>query len=200
MPKLVDADLRRQEVAEAVFRIARRDGLEHASLRNVATEAGLAIGSVRHYFADQADVMIFAMRHFVDRMTQRLLDRIANRPDPTASPHERAAALEGLLSELLPLDEVRREETAVWLAFTASARTRPELQPYAHELYVDTRRMLQKVLAGFLAPALDLDTETERLYALIDGLAVHGVLQPDRAGPPAIRAALRRHLAEITVR
>ena len=53
VPKFVDAALRRQEVVEAVFRIIAADGLERASLREVADEAELAVGSVRHYFAQQ---------------------------------------------------------------------------------------------------------------------------------------------------
>ncbi|MEV0662880.1 TetR family transcriptional regulator C-terminal domain-containing protein [Actinomadura luteofluorescens] len=49
-----------------MFRVVRRDGLEQASLRTVAAEAGLAIGSVRHSFGGQADIMIFAMRTFAE--------------------------------------------------------------------------------------------------------------------------------------
>lgn len=37
MPKLVDPVARRQEVVDAVFRVAVRDGLQHASLRKSPT-------------------------------------------------------------------------------------------------------------------------------------------------------------------
>ena len=41
MPKIVDHEARRAELAEAVWRLASRDGLEAVTLRGVAAEAGL---------------------------------------------------------------------------------------------------------------------------------------------------------------
>jgi DNA-binding transcriptional regulator YbjK len=72
VPKVVDPVARRQEVAEAVLRVVRRDGLEQASVRNVAREAGLSMGSLRHYFASQSELMVFAFRTVVDRIESRL--------------------------------------------------------------------------------------------------------------------------------
>ncbi|MEI5134937.1 TetR family transcriptional regulator [Streptomyces libani] len=57
MPKQVDREARRREVVDALFRVAVRDGLQRASLRAVADEARLNIGSVRHYFAGQEELM-----------------------------------------------------------------------------------------------------------------------------------------------
>jgi AcrR family transcriptional regulator len=205
MPKIVDPEARRREVAEAVFRVARRDGLEQASLRNVAAEAGLAIGSVRHYFGGQADIMIFAMRYFAERAGERLRLRAGRLavPDPAAPPAEHAAALEALFAELLPLDAERREEAEVWLAFVVGARTRPELRPLAAEMHGDLRSIALRVLraagrTGVLRPDLDLEAEAARVHALVDGLTLHAVLQPESSGPEEIRAVLRRHVAELT--
>jgi AcrR family transcriptional regulator len=55
-----------------VFRVIRRDGVDQASLRAVATEAGLVIGSVRHYFATHDEMIVFAMRVLADRVTTRI--------------------------------------------------------------------------------------------------------------------------------
>ncbi|MCP2336399.1 TetR/AcrR family transcriptional regulator [Actinomadura rupiterrae] len=205
MPKLVDPGERRREVAEAIFRVARRDGLEHASLRAVAAEAGLAVGSVRHYFDGQADLMIFAMRYFAERAGQRIREAAGRlrMPDPDAPAAEHVTTLELLLAETLPLDDRRREEAEVWLAFVTSARTNPDLRPYAQELYDDLAGMLDKLLAaadglGALRTGLDLRAERIRLNALLDGLTMHGVLQPQRMGPAELASALRHHLVTIT--
>ncbi|WP_199486588.1 TetR family transcriptional regulator C-terminal domain-containing protein [Actinomadura logoneensis] len=165
----------------------------------------MAVGSVRHYFEGQADLMIFAMRYFAERAGRRIRDAAAalRTPDPDAPPAEHAAALEGLLAEILPLDDRRREEAEVWLAFTTAARTRPDLRPYARELYDETAAMLDALLAaadrlGALRPGLDLRAERIHLNALLDGLTVHAVLQPDRMGPADLADALRRHLTTLT--
>lgn len=205
MPKIVDPEARRREVAEAVFRVARRDGLEQASLRNVAAEANLAIGSVRHYFGGQADIMIFAMRYFAERAGERMRRRAGGLavPDPAAPPAEHMATLEALFAELLPLDAERREEAEVWLAFSVGARTRPELRPLAREMHDDLRSIAVRVLeaagrAGVLRPGLDIAAEAARVHALVDGLTLHAVLQPESTGPEEMRTVLRRHIGELT--
>ncbi len=39
--------------------------------------------------------------------------------------------------------------------------------------------------------------EAERLHALLDGLALHGAMRPERLPPRRIVAVLRRHLDEL---
>ncbi|GAA2742225.1 TetR/AcrR family transcriptional regulator [Kitasatospora cinereorecta] len=203
MPKLVDPAARRLDVADAVFRIAVRDGLAHASLRNVADEAGLNIGSVRHYFAGHQELMLFAMRAMLDRVGERLTGRVEAAGDlAAASPERRRAVVTGLLEELLPLDERRRAEVTVFVEFTAAARTDPALHALARQAAESTRRLLTRVVtrlaaAGDLAPGIYPDAEAVRLWALVDGLALNAVLHPDLLPPDACRRALRAHLAGL---
>lgn len=199
MPKVVDPEARREQVAEAVFRVVRRDGLEQASLRNVAEEAGLAIGSVRHYFAGHSELMVFAMQAMNERVVRRLLEHV----EQLETIDDRLPIVESMLAELLPLDERRREEATIWLAFATAARTRPELRPHAEESYDGLRRLVFKVLDGArrsdrLREGTDLAVEVERLCALIDGLTVHAVLHPDRMDAETMTRVLRHHLQSLT--
>ena len=50
MPKVVDHDERREDVAEAAWRVIGRDGLEGATLREISREAGFTTGVIQHYF------------------------------------------------------------------------------------------------------------------------------------------------------
>lgn len=198
MPKKVDPEARRDEVVDAVFQVVRRAGFEQASLRNVAEEAGLAIGSVRHYFDGHTDLMVFAMRASLDRVSARLMERVGPLL-ATEDPGERTEGVERMLAELLPLDERRREEATVWLAFTMASRTRPELRPLAQEAYDGMRRLVRRIVDGIARhrPVGDPVVETERLCALIDGLTLEGVLHPDRMTPELMLRALRRHLQTL---
>ncbi|MFE4970874.1 TetR/AcrR family transcriptional regulator [Kitasatospora sp. NPDC056651] len=199
MPKIVDPVERRQAVADAVLRVAAREGLEHTSLRNVAEEAGLAIGSVRHYFAGSSELMIFAMRELARRIEARIRTHAAVLLDPAAVGTDRRERTVRLLAETLPLDAERREESALWLSFVTAARTRPDLRPRAAEVQAGLDDLVRHVLAeseraGGLAPGLDLGIETRRLSALLDGLTLQAVQHPDLVGPDDLRAVLRRHL------
>lgn len=123
MPKHVDHDQRRDELAAAVWRLVVREGVEAASLRRVAAEAGWSVGSVRHYFAAQHELLAFAMELVVTRATERI-----RRTPAGADTHATAAAL---LGQLLPLDDERRAEMQVWLAFSTRAAVDPALRPSA---------------------------------------------------------------------
>jgi AcrR family transcriptional regulator len=205
VPKIVDPEERRRAVAEAVFRVICRDGIEQASLRNVAAEAGLAIGSVRHYFAGHTELMVFAMREMAARLMTRLTAHAERLLDPSAplSPGEQREIVAGMLAELLPLDDERRTEVVVWLSFAAAARTRPELRAYADELYDGLLALTTRVLegarrSGRLRPGADVALEARRLCALLDGLALEAAFYPDRLEPDTLLAVLRTHLTALT--
>ena len=194
MPKVVDPVERRREVVEAVLRVIRRDGLEQASVRNVAREAGLSMGSLRHYFASQSELMVFAFRTVIDRIESRLA-----RLEPESDPRRRA---ERVLAELLPLDDERRAENELWLAFTSRAMVDPALGDLRDEGYdalrSGCRAILTDLSAAGLAPA-DVHTETERLHALLDGLAVHAAMRPDIHTAESLKAAIGRHLDALAI-
>ncbi|SEL91895.1 TetR/AcrR family transcriptional regulator [Streptacidiphilus jiangxiensis] len=180
MPKVVDPEQRRASVAEAVWRVVLRNGLDGVSVRTVATEAGLSAGSLRHYFATQAEVLTFAMQLVIDRVRARV---------------HVATTVRDVIGELLPLDAERRAEAEVWLAFSTRAQVDPTLRALR-----DTSYDLLEALCGRLVEAVApgaQDVEVERLYALIDGLVLHAVMRPDRATPELLRTVVDRHLEEL---
>jgi AcrR family transcriptional regulator len=194
MPKVVDPTQRRRDLAEAVWRVVRRDGLELASVRNVAREAGLSMGSLRHYFGSQSELMSFAFRTIIDRIESRL---VGLPPEP--DPRRRA---ERALAELLPLDDERRAENEVWIAFTSRAMVDPALSVERDEGYNALRAgchaMVTDLSAAGLAP-IDVRAEAERLHALLDGLAVHAAMRPDIHTSQSLIAVIARHLDALAI-
>jgi AcrR family transcriptional regulator len=181
VPKIVDAEARRQDVVEAVLRIIAGDGLERASLRETADEAGLAVGSVRHYFAGSEELLAFSFASVVDRIVRRLE---ASLPGVHAavpgSPGHRAAILT-LLCGLLPLDGPRALEVCAWMAFRNAARVRPFLAAEADRSHREVAVIVGTVISALRPedePKENLVVEAERLLATLDGLCMHALLQP----------------------
>ncbi|MFE4255746.1 TetR/AcrR family transcriptional regulator [Streptomyces sp. NPDC056910] len=205
MPKYVDPDARRLIVVDALFRVVVREGLQRTSLRAVADEAQLNIGSLRHYFASQQDLMRFAMQSMLDRVGSRLLERIERIGDLEDHPRpEQLQLTGGLLAELLPLDERRRAEVTVFLDFNTAARTNPAFADLSRQAAEGTRKLVRRVLtrldaSGALRPGLDLDMETERLTALLDGLSLSAVLHPEILNPRASVDVLLAHLGDLSL-
>lgn len=175
-----------------MWRLVRRDGLEQASVRNVAREAGLSTGSLRHYFASQSELLSFAMALVADRVRRRVLD-----VEASGNPREHA---EQILHELLPLDEERRAEAEVWLAFTARALVDPELRRVREETYDALHQVCQYVVHLLLGPASGSpgsELEIERLYAVLDGLTLHALLRPEATTSDRAIATLAAHLDQL---
>jgi AcrR family transcriptional regulator len=195
MPKKVDAAARRQEVVEALFRVAVRDGLARVSLRTVADEARLNIGSLRHYFDSHVELMRFAMQAMLDRVAARVQVRL-DHLDPQAPQDKRVHAAVALLAELLPLDDARRDEVTVFVDFATLSRTRPELRDLAAEAAIGTRGAAREVLTYVTgtAPAAE---EIERLTSLVDGLGLNAVLHPDLISAADAERVLITHLTRL---
>ena len=195
MPKIVDHHKQKQKVAQAAMRVIKQDGLENASVRKVAVEAGISAGSMRHYFSTQQELFLFSMTLIQERVKERMTGLQLN-----GSTEENVLAL---LEQVLPLDEERRFEMEVWQAFTVKSMTEPDLQPLNAKMYDELFQMTQYCLMtlkedGLLLYHIDLFVKTERLYAVINGLALNGILPPHRLPPQLIRSVLQMHLQSIT--
>jgi len=200
MPRTADPDVhvrRRAQLADAALEIVRRDGIDAVSVRSVAAEAGLSMGSLRHYFATQSELLAFALGEVERRIRERLAALDGSRP-----PRE---VLEQILSLLVPIDPQSLLEHEIWLAFVGKARSEPALASLSERVYDEVRELIRRHVWEVLRVE-DVDVElasdevalaTEQTYALIDGLVLHAVMRPDEWPPERIRSILRRHISTL---
>lgn len=177
MPKIVNHDERREEVVAAARRIILRAGIDAATTRAIAKEAGYSNGVLTHYFADKDEILLSALRSSHRRITERLAEKLTGLTG--------LAALRELLLDNLPMDEERVQETGLEIGFWARSLTSPALlrtqREEAADLHLLLRTLLQSAAdAGEIADE-ELDDTAERLLALVDGLSLHRLLYPDRA-------------------
>ncbi|MCQ4120471.1 TetR/AcrR family transcriptional regulator [Rhodococcus tibetensis] len=173
MPKLIDHDQRQQKIAEAVWRVIQRDGIGAVSVRDVAAEAGVSTGSLRHVFASKAELLAYSMQ-----LVQRRVRERAREHSSISDPWTRALAI---LDEMLPLDDRRRCEMEVNLALVAEGPAHPKVREIARDAQHELRAGCASILAGlaahgYVAPERDIDAEAMRLHALVDGAAMHALL------------------------
>src|SRR6188472_4105948 len=79
MPRIVDVDVRRAELTDATARVIARSGIEAATMREIAAEAGWTTGALTHYFADKRELLLATFQSSVaaGRAARRLHDRSA---------------------------------------------------------------------------------------------------------------------------
>lgn len=195
MPKVVDHEQRREELAAAVWRLAAHEGLESVTVRRVADEAGWSTGALVHYFSDKEELLLFAFRTVADRVGRRMAATEAR----TADPLELARAM---LAEGLPLDRERQEEVRVWFAFLGLALTRPALARAQRVTYRSWRdRVAEHLCAaqrdGAIRPGADAAAEAAALVALVDGIAVQASFEPRRFPAARQRELVDARLDEL---
>jgi AcrR family transcriptional regulator len=196
VPKKVDHRERRALIVDALMKVAARGGLEAVSLRHVAAEAGVTTGMVQHYFATKDEMMRFALGGIVERTTARIEAAMAAAPQPMTP----AATVRTLLITLLPLDEERRADGTVGLAFLAYSA----VEPTAADLLRDGTAQMAAFMAdqielarrdGLVPDDLDATGAGAGLVALMEGLSIY-VLGGHYPAETAVRA-LDAHLRLI---
>jgi AcrR family transcriptional regulator len=176
MPKRVDHEERRRQIAEALLRVAAVRGLHAAGMREVAAEAGVSLRLVQYYFGTKEELLLAAMQHLAARFGAQAMARFreASGPGGPASPRD---VITAILAEALPADHDRRTFYVVYTAYLALSLTDPAL---AIEPLVKNSDAVAGVMAAQLRAAqaagdtpadLDPDLEAFSLMALSAGLA-----------------------------
>lgn len=196
MPKVVDHEQKRAELAQAVWRVVGRRGLDAATVREIAAEARCSTGTIVHYFADKDGALVYALRLAGERAGERMR-RAAAQTDGVV-------ALRAALHEALPLDAGRRREWGVWLGFWGRSVGDPRLAR-EHARRHDERREIVRalVLAAQEMGELRADVAAVRvadtLTALVDGIGLQAALDPKRLTPDRQVSLLDRHLQTLVV-
>ena len=188
MPRQVDHDERRQELAAAAARVIARSGVAGATLREVAAEAGWTTGALTHHFSDKRDLLRFTLEASLERRWARRQRRRSMTADE---------ALRATLVDALPIDEDSLLHWTVTVAFCAHAAGDPEMALTQRDAYRDFRDDVTALVTNTgRAAGPDAVREAERLIALLDGVALQALFDPATWPPErqiaVIDDALRR--------
>jgi AcrR family transcriptional regulator len=186
VPKVVDVDQRRAELADAAARLIARAGIEAATMREVAAEAGLTTGALTHYFADKHELLLTTFQMSLAR-------RRSQRPPAADTPPETLllAALEGAL----PLDDDRRRHWLVTIACCSQAAGDPELAKAQSQAYDEFATYVATLAqACGLATRRTAPDKAAHLIAIADGIAIQALFHPAAWAPTRQRAVLHAML------
>jgi AcrR family transcriptional regulator len=171
VPKVVDHDSRRHELAAAVWEVIARDGVDGISIRAVAAASGWSSGALRHYFSTRAELLAFACEHVIDQVTRRI--RALHR---TGSPVQ---AVRTILLETMPVDRMHRTESSIAFAFLALGLGDPRLAEVQRRHFTGMHELCLRLIHDLgelnaLRPVeQDAETLARRMHAVVDGLTVH---------------------------
>lgn len=179
----------RTQVVEAAWRVVAAEGVQGATMRAIAAEAGVTTGFVTHYFDDKDELLAAVLRYNNLRARDRLMAAIGE--------HRGLVALEAAVDALLPIDADRRRVWQVWIAAwrptAGSEHLTDELRGGRRFVERLLRKLLEQAVADDELPqTLDVAYEATRLVTLIAGTGLIAGVEP----PARVRRAAKRMLAE----
>jgi AcrR family transcriptional regulator len=197
MAARVDHEERRTQIAEALLRIADTEGLQSASMRAVAAEAGVSLRLVQYYFTTKEALLLDALA----RLGIQLQARMESWIKAAGSPPTPRSILTAILSCILPTDAESRRITRTYAAYYTLVLSDPDVLEKFGTLPPD---LLESFLAkqiraaqqtGEIDPAVDPELTGAGLLAMVNGLG-QSVLGGQRTGDAAL-AILTHHLNEL---
>ena len=196
MPKVVDHDERRRQIAVAVSDIAAERGLGDVSFREVATRARVSVSLVQHYFGDKANLLRTTLEIQSGTMNTYIAERLAHlgtNPDPID-------VLRTVARAFLPIDDVSRRSMLVYHGFAAAALTDDALRD--SDMFTNGRSLIDFFAAQFAyigsddtRHRLDPDTEATILLSLLLGLSIAVLLE--QTSPADAIVVLDSHLRRL---
>jgi AcrR family transcriptional regulator len=178
VPKVVDRERRRGDLARAAARVVARIGLEGVTIQAVAAEAGCSAGSIAHYFRTKDDLLVHALR----AVSQPLIQLLHEASDGLQS----LEALRGLARRSLPLDAASERDWRVRLAFWTRASGPPEEVQLARQHLGEWRALWEAAIRAVQANGAarsDFDAREAScgIVSLIIGTAVQLLVRPRSA-------------------
>lgn len=179
MPKVVDHDSRRIELADAVLDVIARQGTASVTLRAVAEESGWSTGTLNHYAKNRDGLLKIALERAASSTRKIYL-----RSDRNKTASSSFARLERTLSETLPLDDRRLALTRIFIFYLGEAVADPalgaELRQYMRNWRSDVEAEIERLIeAGEVPSSRDPRAVAAALVALADGYGNQAVIDDE---------------------
>lgn len=190
MPKKIDHDARRRQIAKAAIEVIGAQGLDNTRLVDVARSAKATTGTITHYFEDKDAVLLAALDH----VAQRILSALGS--------EEGSDDLFELVASILPTNQNGLRDWRVWMSFFGRAVGDPALARINKAYYDEFRDGLAAIIRrhqqeGKLAAHIDPAVTGDAIISIVDGFCIRATLERKDWPPARQRAQLESMLRPL---
>ena len=190
MPIQVDRERQRDHVTSLAARLVAQEGVGALTFRRVADAAGSSTAIVSTYFTGKRDLLLSTLRAAASRTTVRF-----------EAAMNAGGTLQDCLEAWLPLDEERRADWRVIIAFWGVAVADAELARVQDGHVSRARARIEKLLRNERprdgGSSRDRARLAQQILALTLGIAVQAVFEPAAAASLPQRTLLADGLARL---
>lgn len=210
----------REGILDAIVDVIADEGIEKASVRTVAQRAGVSIGAVQHHFQTKAQMLECAMARLTEQFKEQATglfeesagsgdrDEASGSDETGASavdgaggrapdPQEARTALVAMCASLALVDEADRRLGGVWLDFVAASRVHEGLRRIHRDAWAALRGVFAYLIIRRTPDHPEPQRAADMLLAVLDGLAVSRMTEPEHMTGERARAVCEATLAAV---
>jgi len=172
----VDPEVRREALIDAALRCLAREGHEGLSVRRIATEAGVSVGLINHYFPSIDMLVADAYETLATDIAGRMA-KAAGQAE--GSPRERLAKL---IEACFAPEIMDPSLLRVWVVFWGMILHSPEMrivQKRTNDRFCNVYELFLRDVAAAEGKRVDTTLLARGLSAMHDGLWLEFCLNPD---------------------
>ena len=177
-PKVIDHDQRRRDIIDVTWGLIVKGGIEAATMREIAAEAGFANGALKHYFPGKDEIIQGAYERALAMMGEHVTEAVGDKHG--------LEALKAVCYATAPTDEDAVTAGRVLLSFWERAVSNDDL----HAAYMRHLESWRGGLAQYIAEGrADGDIVTphsdeqlvDEIVLMNAGSTIMRVIAPDRS-------------------
>lgn len=175
MPKIVDYDARRKDIADKTVSVLVRDGFRELKLGKVASLCGIGRTTIYQYFRNVGQIIDYALADVFKRLDAEIVSALA---DSSLAPTGKLLRVMEFLERVAILD---KERMVLVLDFLLHPKREVpgvefDVQEHVRALRVGLERVLQAgVDAGELRP-MDAKSMAFTLFSFVEAATIHSAL------------------------
>jgi AcrR family transcriptional regulator len=175
VPKIVDHEERRQEIADAVLELVALHGIDRVTLREVAKVSGWSTGVLNHYVGSRDELLTLALRRAATLAGQTFRAILSN---DSFSEFER---IREIVQASLPMTRSTIALQRIFLFYYAQAAANDDLAMEMRQYLDNWRRVIARSVermkdAGQLHGEADPLRLASDIVAVTDGYSTHAIL------------------------
>lgn len=179
-------------MAALATRLIADRGIDAATVRDIAAAGGYSTKVVSRYFSDKRELLLLVYRAAAERARHRLMSARTERGDDVLA----------CTDALLPLDDERRTDWAVWLSFWGMAVSDEGFSREQRRRVRSTRQFLGAVIenavaAGEVPEETDAEWLAAELLTAVNGVAVQAMFDPLDWPADRQRSMVRAHFSRV---
>jgi AcrR family transcriptional regulator len=181
-------------IVDATLRVLARQGYARTSLMDIANEVGMSKGAVHYHFPTKEALITQVLQHAVDAVAERTRKAWTAGENPLV-------AMRSALRELWSVRAALSDDVKVFADLLAQsmhdANLREPLATYYRFAFSQVEEHLQAAQALGLRSKIDPKFLPRILHALLDGLALQKIVDPESIGDDQVVHALETISASL---